>query len=160
MPSVIPNLSALRTFVEAARAESFTRAARAVHITQGAVSRQMRALELADLHAGGAHAAIRYGLGTWPGTVTRRIFAETLVPVASPAVARGLAGRDFWSLPRLSAGSSALDSAGDIDWRAWSEGAGETVREGVRYRRLRDYQRVIHSARAGQGVAIARTRLF
>lgn len=41
----LPPLNALRTFQVAAQLGSFTRAGEALHVTQGAVSRQIRLLE-------------------------------------------------------------------------------------------------------------------
>src|SRR5277367_2041053 len=41
----LPPLSALRPFEAAARLESFSRAAEELHLTHGAISRQVRALE-------------------------------------------------------------------------------------------------------------------
>lgn len=41
----LPPLNALKTFEAAARSESFTRAAEELHVTQGAVSQQVKALE-------------------------------------------------------------------------------------------------------------------
>ena len=45
MPRRLPPLNALRAFEAAARSESFTRAADELHVTQGAVSHQVKALE-------------------------------------------------------------------------------------------------------------------
>jgi LysR family glycine cleavage system transcriptional activator len=45
MPRRLPPLNALRAFEAAARSESFTRAAEELHVTQGAVSHQVKALE-------------------------------------------------------------------------------------------------------------------
>jgi LysR family glycine cleavage system transcriptional activator len=42
----LPSLNAIRTFVAAARSQSFTTAAQELHVTQGAVSRMVQALEL------------------------------------------------------------------------------------------------------------------
>ncbi len=42
-----PSLAALQAFEAAARLESFTRAAEELHLTQGAVSRQVAGLEAA-----------------------------------------------------------------------------------------------------------------
>jgi LysR family transcriptional regulator, glycine cleavage system transcriptional activator len=46
MPRCLPPLNALKAFEAAARYESFTRAAEELHVTQGAVSHQVKALEL------------------------------------------------------------------------------------------------------------------
>jgi LysR family glycine cleavage system transcriptional activator len=45
MPRQLPPLNALRSFEAAARHESFTRAAEELHVTQGAVSQQVKSLE-------------------------------------------------------------------------------------------------------------------
>jgi LysR family glycine cleavage system transcriptional activator len=45
MPIRLPPLNAVRVFVAAARHQSFTRAAAELHVTHGAVSRQIKALE-------------------------------------------------------------------------------------------------------------------
>src|SRR5690348_11652698 len=45
MPRRLPPLNALKAFEAAARNESFTRAADELHVTQGAVSHQVKALE-------------------------------------------------------------------------------------------------------------------
>lgn len=45
MPRNLPPLNALKAFEAAARSESFTRAAEELHVTQGAVSHQVKALE-------------------------------------------------------------------------------------------------------------------
>jgi len=45
MPRRLPPLNALKSFEAAARHESFTRAAEELHVTQGAVSQQVKALE-------------------------------------------------------------------------------------------------------------------
>ena len=45
MPRQLPPLNALRSFEAAARYESFTRAAEELHVTQSAVSQQVKALE-------------------------------------------------------------------------------------------------------------------
>ena len=46
MPRRLPPLNTLRAFEAAARYESFTRAAEELHVTQSAVSQQVKALEI------------------------------------------------------------------------------------------------------------------
>jgi len=109
----LPPLSALRPFEAAARLESFSRAAEELHLTHGAVSRQVRALE--D-HVG-APLFSRHGKRV-ALTPTGRAFAErvrnALQEIAQAADAAGVARRDGrltvsvlpslasrWLMPRL-----------------------------------------------------------
>jgi LysR family glycine cleavage system transcriptional activator len=62
MPSSLPPLAALRAFEAAARLESFSRAGDEIHVTHGAVSHQVRALE--DFV--GAPLFVRQGRGVVP----------------------------------------------------------------------------------------------
>ena len=45
MPRELPSLNAIRAFESVARLASFSRAARELHVTQSAVSRQIQKLE-------------------------------------------------------------------------------------------------------------------
>jgi LysR family transcriptional regulator, glycine cleavage system transcriptional activator len=109
----LPPLSALRPFEAAARLESFSRAAEELHLTHGAVSRQVRALEE---HVG-APLFARHGKRV-SLTPSGRAFAErirgALQEIAQAAEAAGVARRDGrltvsvlpsfasrWLLPRL-----------------------------------------------------------
>jgi LysR family glycine cleavage system transcriptional activator len=109
----MPPLSALRPFEAAARLESFSRAAEELHLTHGAVSRQVRALE--D-HVGAA-LFTRHGKRV-ALTSTGRTFAErvrsALQEIAQAAEAAGDKRRDHrltvsvlpsfasrWLMPRL-----------------------------------------------------------
>ncbi|MGH8124999.1 MAG: LysR family transcriptional regulator [Rhodanobacteraceae bacterium] len=69
----LPSLNALRAFEAAARLESVTRAASELHVTHGAISRQVRALE-ADL---GATLFTRAGRGLALTAAGRRLRDET-----------------------------------------------------------------------------------
>ena len=109
----LPPLSALRPFEAAARLESFSRAAEELHLTHGAVSRQVRALE--DHLA--APLFTRHGKRV---TLTQvgRVFAErvrgALQELTLAAQAAGASGREHhltvsvlpsfasrWLMPRL-----------------------------------------------------------
>ncbi len=52
--------------------------------------------ELVDPRRGEVQVAIRYGSGGYEGVHARRLFAETLVPVASPAAARAAPRGALW----------------------------------------------------------------
>ncbi|HEY2628477.1 MAG TPA: LysR family transcriptional regulator, partial [Usitatibacter sp.] len=109
----LPPLSALRPFEAAARLESFSRAADELHVTHGAVSRQVRALEE---HVG-APLFARHGKRV-SLTPAGRAFAErirgALQEIAQAAEAAGVARREGsltvsvlpsfasrWLMPRL-----------------------------------------------------------
>ena len=109
----LPPLSALRPFEAAARLESFSRAAEELHLTHGAVSRQVRALE--D-HVG-SPLFTRHGKRV-ALTAAGRVFAErirnALQEIAQATDAAGTAHRDNrltvsvlpsfasrWLMPRL-----------------------------------------------------------
>ena len=109
----LPPLSALRPFEAAARLESFSRAAEELHLTHGAVSRQVRALEDHVCTALFTRHGKRVAL-----TVAGRTFAErvrnALHEIAAAAEALGDERRDHrltvsvlpsfasrWLMPRL-----------------------------------------------------------
>jgi LysR family glycine cleavage system transcriptional activator len=76
--------------------------------------------QVADLQRDGFHAALRQGLGNWPGLAAERLFdgSMSMILVASPAVARRLAGAPpdaYLNEPLL--GESGL-------WEHWFAAAG------------------------------------
>lgn len=238
----LPSLNALMAFEAAARHLSFTRAGRELHVTQSAVSHQVRALEeelglplfvrlpralrltpagarafaasrdaldrlarglrrlpgrgrrsleisvlpsfaaawllprlprfraahpavdlhlhttqeLADLHAGEADVAIRYGPGRHPGLLCHRLFAEVAFPVCTPGLARLMASpadlRDQVLLHDEVRGAHG----GWAQWLAAAGVRGVNARRGVRFG---DARLLLQAAAAGQGVALARSLL-
>lgn len=95
-------------------------------------------------------AALRIGLGQWPGVLSEHLFDEWLVPMASPAlVARmgGLEARPLWEWPLL----------GDPDgqWDRWFDAFGG--QPPVRYTAVFDDSESHHRAALdGVGVALGR----
>jgi LysR family glycine cleavage system transcriptional activator len=76
--------------------------------------------QVADLQRDGFHAALRQGLGNWPGLAAERLFdgSMSMILVASPAMARRLAGAPpdaYLNEPLL--GESGL-------WEHWFAAAG------------------------------------
>jgi len=238
----LPSLNAVLAFEAAARHLSFTRAGRELHVTQSAVSHQVRALEeelglplfvrlpralrltpagarafaasrdaldrlarglrrlprrgrrslavsvlpsfaaawllprlprfraahpaidlhlhttqdLADLHAGEADLAIRYGPGRHPGLRSDRLFAEEAFPVCAPRLAGLLASptdlRDQVLLHDEVRGAHG----GWAQWLAAAGVRGVDARPGIRFG---DARLLVQAAVAGQGVALARSLL-
>lgn len=107
----------------------------------------------ADLEAGEADIAIRYGRGTWRGLVAAPLTDETLHPVATAMLVKRIdraeGARGLLRHPLLH------DSDGS-GWKAWF--AAHDVRFRVRPtdRRFEDYTIVLAAAEAGLGIALAR----
>lgn len=98
---------------------------------------------------GGIDAAIRYGIGPWPGTESRRIGGEILFPVAAPA--------------HLPAGAAPSDLMGATllrhpwhSWAQWFHAAGVTAAEPADGPEYSDSSLLLAAAEAGEGVALAR----
>ena len=109
-----------------------------------------------DLDAQEADVAVRYGRGTWEGLETRRLFAETLRPVAAPALAAEL-GSD--PAPEALLGMPLLHDSDVSQWRRWLEGGGVRYRPRWQDRRFEDYDTVLAAAEAGLGAALLREPL-
>ena len=81
----LPNLAALRAFEAAARHESFSRAAQEIHVTPGAISHQIRALE-EELNV---QLFTRYGKRiavTLPGRRFAEVIRKSLSEIADVAI--------------------------------------------------------------------------
>ncbi|MEW6761319.1 MAG: transcriptional regulator GcvA [Pseudomonadota bacterium] len=107
-----------------------------------------------DLHAAGAHLAIRTGRGQWPGVRSELLFEEDLFPVASPAYLRehGIA-----ALADL--GRATLLRDDDNDWDAWLHASALEPMPASFGAVYRDSALVLQAAESGQGVALARSWL-
>ncbi len=93
-------------------------------------------------------AALRYGLGGWPGLAQHKLFDDRLTPLASPAFARKL------KRPEDLAGVPLLDTDPDPEWHVWLEQAGLArmpIKRGASF----DSTRIaLEAAAAGIGVAL------
>ena len=108
--------------------------------------------ETADLDAGVADLAIRYGPEPLAGVEAMPLFRERFAPVASPVMCRQL-GPDprTWPLIWLTWYRPAHRV---FDWPAWAEAAGlpaDALAPGTRYS---DGTLAVQAAVAGQGVAL------
>lgn len=102
-----------------------------------------------DLHV---DAALRIGLGRWPGVVAEKLFDEWVAPVASPALVERMGG-----LPAAPQALRAWPLLGDPDdeWRGWFARHGQPPPP--RYvASFNDSEASHRAARDGVGVALGR----
>ena len=119
------------------------------------------AIELVDLTAGEVDVAIRYGAGRYPGLEVHRLFAETVIPVASPdhlAAQPLLTPGDLANHVLLHDGSPDLDDSCP-DWTMWLAARGLKGVDSMRGPRFNQSSLVIEAAVNGRGVALAKRTL-
>ncbi|NKF22279.1 LysR substrate-binding domain-containing protein [Solimonas marina] len=109
---------------------------------------------VADLAAGDADAAIRYGPGGWPDVQQVRLMGDELLPVCAPHY-RG--GRLPASVAEL--GDCTLLRNPWVPWEPWLHAAGAEWREPKRGPVCTDSAVLLDMAATGLGVALAR-RVF
>ncbi|HEY3255774.1 MAG TPA: transcriptional regulator GcvA [Polyangiaceae bacterium] len=238
----LPPMQALRAFEAAARVQSLTKAAESLHLTHGAISHQIKALEedlgvrlveragrgirltdegerfasrvraalselaeavreisersnprqlrvsmvpsfaarwllprigrfvaahpdidldvranpaLVDFRRDDVDAAIRYGLGQWPGVIAEHLFDDIFFPVCSPRFAGGRLPRRPVDLSRY----PLMRSEGEL-WKPWFEAAGLDWPEPSRGPMFSDSSHMLQAAAEGQGIALARSALI
>jgi len=112
-------------------------------------------LELADLEGGEVDLAIRYGHGRWPGVTSRRLLAEQLAPVASPALLRR--GPPI-RRPQDVAAHTLLHVSRPDEWQQWARATGADLVP-ARTQQLTEYGIVLQAAADGLGLAMGRRLL-
>jgi LysR family glycine cleavage system transcriptional activator len=120
--------------------------------------RLISSIEVVDFSvATDVDAAVRYGLGRWPGLKCHRLFAEELVPVCAPALRKG--GKTLRRPADLRSATllHALSRLGE--WRTWLALAGVEGVDADRGPKFQTMPLALEAAAAGQGVAIADRRL-
>ena len=108
-----------------------------------------------NLHDDGVDVAIRYGYGGWQDFAQRKLFHETLFPVASPRYAGG-------KMPQGAAelGKSVLLRCTRQPWLPWFLAAGfTTLREPQAGPTFDDLGLALQAAQQGDGIALARHSL-
>lgn len=110
---------------------------------------------VADLGGREADVAIRFGHGDWPGVAAEPLFAETVFPVAAPAIADRLADK----LVAAIAEEVLLHDSDGADWTAWLSAAGVGRPSPAGERRFVDHDLALQAASLGHGVALARMPL-
>ncbi len=96
---------------------------------------------------------LRFGLGNYAGLYSERLMPETVVLVASPALAATLTSlHDLLLSPLLSDDAQTFDPALP-DWHDWLQSQGVAVNQPLRIRSMGDVNLVIEAAMNGLGVA-------
>jgi LysR family glycine cleavage system transcriptional activator len=98
--------------------------------------------------------AVRFGSGDFPGLSVERLMPETIVAVAAPSLAVGIAsGADIARLPLID-DEQHLARRLVPDWQTWLISQGVPANTPLRIRRFGDSSLVIQAATAGLGVAL------
>lgn len=110
--------------------------------------------ELADLAAGDADAAIRFGAGGWPDVQQVRLMGDELFPVCAPSYNGGA----LPATPHDLAGHTLLRNPW-LPWEPWLHAADLDFREPKRGPVFTDSAVLLDAAAAGLGIALARRTL-
>jgi LysR family glycine cleavage system transcriptional activator len=106
--------------------------------------------QLADLAAGEADLALRYGNGDWPGLATEAILQFSVSPVCAPRVRDEIAGLP----PAVALAGQTLIRADYDAWRPWLEAAGANDMKPARQLRFAAYSMAVTAAIEGQGILL------
>ena len=120
-----------------------------VHVSTG--------MRLVDFVREGIDAAVRYGKGGWPGLRCDRLIGETIVPVCSPALAKG--APPLCRPADLAAHTLLLSDARPDDWPLWLAGAGAPGLRPAHTGLFETTNFALAAALSGAGVAIAAREL-
>lgn len=101
---------------------------------------------LPDYERSEADFEIRFGAGAWPGRDAQRLFAEELVPLASPALA-GAQASDWHALPRIAV------SGPRAGWRDWANAAGVELHPAP-LTRFDTFVQALRAAETGAGILL------
>lgn len=110
--------------------------------------------DVADLAAGEADAAIRFGAGGWPDVQQLRLMGDELFPVCAPGYNNGA----LPASPAELAGHTLLRNPW-LPWEPWLHAADLDFREPRRGPVFTDSAVLLDAAAAGLGIALARRTL-
>jgi LysR family transcriptional regulator, glycine cleavage system transcriptional activator len=100
-----------------------------------------------DLGEAGVDVAIHYGKPDWPGATCRYLCAETVLPVASPALIDP-EGAFLPTAPLLHMESRPMQ------WPEWLSANGRDIGRGFQGHRFDQFSLLIEAATAGMGIAL------
>ena len=107
-----------------------------------------------DLHSGEADAAIRYGLGPYPGLAALPLLTDSFAPVCSPHAGLREA-KDLLGATLIHFEWGATPTKASVPtWRAWAERAGISRLDAEAGITFNDESSAIQAAIAGQGAAL------
>lgn len=116
---------------------------------------------LADLRAGGADLAIRFGRGRYPGLEVEFLMGDAVRPVCSPSLLREHGPLDCDAIgrfPLLHDSTAETDGSG-ADWASWCAHAGRPDLPCQPGQRLSNAMLALEAAAAGLGLALGRESL-
>lgn len=120
--------------------------------------RLVSSIEIVDFRKSDVDAAVRHGAGKWPGLIAHRLFAEELIPVASPGYRIGT--RRLRTPADLRKATLLHAAFRPGQWRTWCNAAGIADIEAEAGPRFHTLPLALEAAIAGRGVAIAARELI
>jgi LysR family glycine cleavage system transcriptional activator len=117
---------------------------------------------LADLHAGAADLAVRFGRGIYPGLNAQCLMRDAVLPVCSPGLTRGAAAFTPEQIVRhpLLHDAATADYASGEDWASWLAYVGRPELDCDRGSRFGNATLTLAAAAAGLGIALGRRSLL
>ena len=106
--------------------------------------------QVADLQAGEADLALRYGAGRWPGVEAEPILKFSVSPVCTPALKQAIGDRS----PAKALAEHPLIREDYDDWELWLEVAGLAGFKPSRQLRFIDYSMAVAAAASGHGILL------
>ncbi len=99
--------------------------------------------------------AIRFGAGSYPDLVVERIMPETIIPVASPALAASINNPDDLTRCNLLEDEWHIDQGAFPDWSTWLASLGVNNATPLRIKYFSDASVAIQAAVSGLGATLA-----
>jgi LysR family glycine cleavage system transcriptional activator len=106
--------------------------------------------QLANLSAGEADLALRYGEGQWPGLKAEPVLRFAVSPLCAPCLMEKIRGLP----PAAALAEGTLICDFDDDWETWLEAAGAAGVKPARQMRFADYSMAVTAAINGQGIVL------
>ncbi len=116
--------------------------------------RLMATRRLVDFEVEDVDAAIRFGNGNYPGLAVERLMPESIIPVATPEIARKIADPADFLQCSLLEDEWHTENGVFPDWETWLASLGVKGQKKLRIRHYGDANLAIQAAVSGHGVAL------